>query len=164
MHVWLLLFNFLLLAWSTTSAKTVVETLTSDDRFRVFVRQLNRTDLLQDLEHYPTATVFAPTDEAFNRKIQADMTRAELLYHILPQSVFTTEWHDGELFKTRYTQDGKPQKIKITKNKDQWSLADNVNIVEADLKADNGVVQVVNGLLTPPKDLGTYVVYLLLLF
>ncbi|KAG2225750.1 hypothetical protein INT45_011418 [Circinella minor] len=153
MHVWLLLFNFLLIGWSTTFAKTVVETLTSDDRFRVFVRQLNRTDLLQDLEHYPTATVFAPTDEAFNQKIQADMTRAELLYHILPQTVLTTEWHDGELFKTGYTQDGRSQKIKVTKNKDQWSLGNNVNIVDADLKADNGVVQVVNGLLTPPKNL-----------
>ncbi|KAI7856820.1 FAS1 domain-containing protein [Circinella umbellata] len=153
MHVWLLLFNFLLIGWSTTFAKTVVETLTSDDRFRVFVRQLNRTDLLQDLEHYSTATVFAPTDEAFNQKIQADMTRAELLYHILPQSVLTTEWHDGELFKTSYTQDGRSQKIKVTKNKDQWSLGNNVNIVDADLKADNGVVHVVNGLLTPPKNL-----------
>ena len=163
MDVWLLLFNFLLIGWSTTFAKTVVETLTSDDRFRVFVRQLNRTDLLQDLEHYATATVFAPTDEAFNQKIQADMTRAELLYHILPQSVLTTEWQDGELFKTSYTQDGRSQKIKVTKNKDQWSLGNNVNIVDADLKADNGVVHVVNGLLTPPKNLGTFVVFFIII-
>ncbi|KAI9492063.1 FAS1 domain-containing protein [Zychaea mexicana] len=155
MHLRLLLINLVFL-WSTLTAayaKTVVETLTSDDRFREFVRQLKRTDLLQDLGHYDTATVFAPTNEAFNLAIQG-MTRAELLYHILPQSVYTSEWHGGELLDTCYTQDGRVQKIKMTKNGKHWSPAVNVDIIDADVKADNGVVQVVNGLLTPPKDLG----------
>ncbi|KAI9266528.1 FAS1 domain-containing protein [Phascolomyces articulosus] len=158
MHLWVFSIHVLvILCSSTIHAKTVVETLATDDRFQIFVRQLNKTDLLQDLDQYPSATVFAPTNEAFDSRMTIvqtkEMTRAELLYHILPQSILTDEWYNGELLETSYTQDGKPQKIKLTNNSGKWSLADNVNIVDADLKTDNGVVQVVDGLLTPPKDL-----------
>ncbi|KAI8138994.1 FAS1 domain-containing protein [Fennellomyces sp. T-0311] len=153
MNRWLLL-KFCIVVWSAVAtAKTIVETLEADDKFKVLVRQLKKTDLLQDLDQYREATVFAPANEAFNQAAER-MTRAQLLYHILPRAIQTDDFYEGELLDTSYTEDGKSQKIKMTNNdNNKWSPAPNVEIVDPDVHADNGVIQVINGLLTPPKDL-----------
>lgn len=159
-----LIFSLTCLLWQlVTSAKSVLETLEFDDRFSILVEHLKRTDLARDLKDFKTASIFAPINDAFEKRKEDEWTytlfgqkvdRAQLLYHILPNAVKTSELHDGELFATRYERGANPQMVKVTKQRRDWILGKESKIIDGDIEADNGIIHAIDHLLHPPVDLG----------
>lgn len=142
---------------SLVTSRSLVDTLKKDDRFTELVHQLNRTQLLRDLERFDTGTVFAPVNKAFNK--DSHLSRAALLYHVLPNAVTTQDFYDGQLLGTSYHR----QKLKVTKQKKkQWAVGNNdAKIIDADVETDNGVIQVIDSVLKPLDDLSMFHLFFL---
>ena len=146
----------LLLLWlvSLVTSRSLVDTLKKDDRFTELIHQLNRTQLLRDLERFDNGTVFAPVNKAFDKNEGSNLNRAALLYHVLPSAVTTKDFYDGQLLGTSYHR----QKLKVTKqSKHQWAVGNNdAKIIDADVETDNGVIQVIDSVLKPLDDLSMF--------
>src|ERR1043165_6943331 len=99
-HIILLLTLILsLLPNLPVATKTIPDVLYSDARFSKLVRALQRTRLLREINHYQSATLFAPINEAFDDDTL--MTRERMLYHFLFEELKKEELHDGKLLTTR---------------------------------------------------------------
>lgn len=91
-------------------------------------------------------TIFAPTDRAFGwrRFGDAEATKKLVSYHVVP-GTFTTDFLGGaDVNYTTLT--GKPLTVDGT---EAGLRVDGASVITADLVADNGVVHVINQVLTP---------------
>ncbi|WP_332631762.1 fasciclin domain-containing protein [Halalkalibacter flavus] len=97
-------------------------------------------------------TVFAPTDEAFEKllkelNITADklLEREDLkeilLYHVVPGTVMSDSLKDGMNVKTLAVKE-----VKISLDPIQ---VNDTNVVTPDIKASNGVIHVIDKVLVP---------------
>jgi len=116
------------------------------------------------LHGYGSYTFFAPTNEAFTTyltsigktdiseltKLQADSI---LRYHIIRDSVKTTDFEDGRLpaptvsgkYLTNKTLSDNAGNVYIRMNRQG-------NLLTSDVSCDNGIVHVVDAVLTPPQN------------
>ncbi|RIB08559.1 FAS1 domain-containing protein [Gigaspora rosea] len=160
----ILLLLFLLLSPASRpfaeSRKTIVDVLSNDSRFTNLIEALQRTRLIPLLNHLETGTFFAPINEAFEDG--SFVTTDRMLYHILWEEIKGEELKDGQLLTTRYEiseklGEGKiGQKIKIEKELGKLGkevkYVGNGKIIETDLQADNGIIHVIDNVLTTPMD------------
>jgi uncharacterized surface protein with fasciclin (FAS1) repeats len=111
------------------------------------------TDILQQPGPY---TVFAPTDQAFAalpaatlQQLQQPENRDALIkiltYHVVPGAVSSSQLVAGEL----NTAENKPVNIQIDRANNQISV-NNARVIQADVKASNGVIHAINQVLVPP--------------
>ncbi|KAG0307258.1 hypothetical protein BGZ98_000707 [Dissophora globulifera] len=165
----LLLFAALLSTTSTVLAtKTVIDLVSSDPGFSRLVRELQRLRLIVLLNNRKTCTFFAPTNAAFAKWDEENqgrrISKATLLYHILPSNVLTENLKDAMLLETLLVREGylgdngEGQLVAVTKP--SWRpgrkvrlLIGEAELLEKDWQADNGVVHVLDRLLLPPGDL-----------
>ena len=100
-------------------------------------------------------TVFAPTDSAFDELASSlGMSLTEVLqlpfladiltYHVAPGEILAEELMDGERIETV---EGKPLTITISES---GAFVNNIQIIQTDLLANNGVVHIISGVLLPP--------------
>lgn len=98
-------------------------------------------------------TVFAPTDEAFAKLPKGTLESllkpenkqklvAILTYHVIPGKVMAKDVKSGKV----KTASGSSFKMKVSK-KGVW--VDNAKIVATDVKADNGVIHVIDTVILP---------------
>ncbi len=101
-------------------------------------------------------TVFAPTDQAFAalpaatlQQLQQPENRQALIkiltYHVVPGAVTSSQLAAGEL----QTAEEKPVNIQIDRASNQISV-NNARVIQADVKASNGVIHAINQVLVPP--------------
>ena len=98
-------------------------------------------------------TVFAPTNEAF-AKIPADQLNAILAdkaqltkiltYHVVPGKVMAADLQPEQMVKTV---EGQDLDIKVANGA---ATVNGCNIVKTDVTASNGVIHVIDCVLTPP--------------
>jgi len=99
-------------------------------------------------------TVFAPTDEAFAALPAGtvdDLLKPEnkaslvkiLTYHVVPGSVMAADLKDGMMAKTVEGSD-------VTIDLDMGPMVNDAKIISADVKADNGVIHVIDKVIMPP--------------
>ena len=131
---------------------TIVDIAVSDERFSTLVTALGVAELVETLQGEGPFTVFAPTNEAFAKLPEGTLDallhdpsalRAVLLYHVVPGDLASGDVLAAEALKTL-------QGASITVDADQPSLNGSVGLVETDIKASNGVVHVIDGVLIPP--------------
>lgn len=111
-----------------------------------FVAAVDSAGLTATLSGPGPYTVFAPTDRAFGwrRFGDAEATRKLVSYHVVP-GTFTTDFLSGA--DVNYTTlNGKPLTVDGT---GAGLRVDGASVVTADLVADNGVVHIINQVLTP---------------
>merc|ERR1712130_95887 len=103
-------------------------------------------------------TVFAPTNAAFaalptdlvsSLTSDVDMLKKVLLYHVVPGTVTSDQARNGISLKTV---EGTSVKINVYKN---WKYGSTIKVngkkvVKADVKASNGVIHFIDGVLTIP--------------
>jgi transforming growth factor-beta-induced protein len=132
--------------------KTVVDIAVEDGRFHTLVRALEKAHLVETLQGEGPFTVFAPTDEAFDKLpkvllhalfLYPSSLRALLLYHVVPGDLDAGDVLAAEALKTL-------QGASFSVEADHPSLNGSVGFVETDIKASNGVVHVIDGVLIPP--------------
>lgn len=138
---------------------SVIETLREMKQFTIFLKALEAVGMIESLEKTEDCTVFAPTDEAFNKlppKKLEDLMKAEnkeslgllLSYHISP---FPMQVSEVAKIKGRYailrtggpgayvTVDARGEKLKVNK----------ATIMSNDIVTSNGFLQVIDAVLDP---------------
>ena len=118
---------------------------------------LVRVDLVTTLQGEGPFTVFAPTDDAFTAAgidlstFDTDEENATLVdiltYHVVSGNVMSSDLTDG-MTATALNNDD----LTFTVTSDSV-LVNDANVVTADVESSNGVIHVIDKVLTPPADL-----------
>jgi len=132
----------------------VMSTLRSSSQFSTFVKALDATNLASLLQKQPNITVFAPTDAAFAAlppgeldKMMADKPGLQklLVYHLINARVDSTKIKGAR----GPVPSGAGDKIVLDGSTEGVLKAENATIIQADVAASNGLIQVVDQVLKP---------------
>lgn len=135
-------------------AGDIVQTLQAGGQFTTLVAALNATNLTPVLKNNKGLTIFAPTDAAFaaTGDVKAQIAKGDqaylsglqklLLHHIINAEV------DSSKFKGAHgpVNDGAGGKI-VLDGVGATAKADQANILQADVRASNGIIHVVDQVL-----------------
>ncbi|MCK0069782.1 fasciclin domain-containing protein [Kordiimonas laminariae] len=134
--------------------KDIVEIAASNNSFTTLVAAVKAAGLVEILQSSGPFTVFAPTDEAF-AKLPAGTVEnllkpenreqlvAVLTYHVVPGKVLAKDVVGLKAAKTVQGQD-----LKVTVS-DMGVMIDNARVVATDIKAENGVIHVIDSVILP---------------
>ena len=139
---------------STTVSKE--EPMAASADHSTLVAAVKAAGLVETLKGAGPFTVFAPTNAAFNAlpagtvdgllkpENKADLTSI-LTYHVVAGAVKAADLKDGQKVKT-------VQGAELTVSiKDGKVMIDGANVTAADLAASNGVIHVIDAVVTPKK-------------
>ncbi len=139
---------------STTS--NLVEQAASNDQFQTLVKALEAAGLTETLAGEGPYTVFAPTNDAFaalpantlesllqpeNKEVLLQL----LKYHVVSGAVPSSEIQSGEIT----TMAGKSLTVQV--GEDGNVSINNAQVTQADIKADNGIIHVVDHVILPSR-------------
>lgn len=147
--------------------KAIFDILTLDKRFTRFVQHIEKTGAVSEFKSIKKGTVFAPTDDAFDNHYiaQRELEKEQLLYHILPVSIKSGEFYDGQVSETEATLHGVTQRLKVKKSTTQGihvgsdSGQEESHVIEADMDASNGIIHIVDKIVLLPSYLGKIYTY-----
>ena len=139
---------------SKAMKKNIVEVAASNGSFNTLVAALEAADLVDTLKSKGPFTVFAPTDEAF-AKLPAGTVESLLLPENKDQLVSILTYHvvAGKVkakkvvkLDSATTVQGSDVSIKVI---DGNVMVDNANVILTDVKANNGVIHVIDSVIMP---------------
>ncbi|MFM8900747.1 MAG: fasciclin domain-containing protein [Burkholderiales bacterium] len=134
----------------SVQAKDIVDTAVANGNFKTLAAALQAADLVKTLKGPGPFTVFAPTDAAFAKIPKADLDAllkdkakltAILTYHVVPGKVMAKDVKAGKV-KT-------VQGSELTVNTTGGVMVDNAKVTATDVAADNGVIHVIDTVITP---------------
>jgi transforming growth factor-beta-induced protein len=145
---------------TTTTSNSIVDVAISNN-FTILVQALERVNLTETLKGEGPFTVFAPTDDAFTAllaelnatsldDISDDVLTQVLLNHVVGGKVLSTDLTAGYVS----TLASGPQETNISllvDLTDRVSLNNRAKVITANVEADNGVVHVIDRVLTIPN-------------
>ncbi|HKO51226.1 MAG TPA: fasciclin domain-containing protein [Polyangiaceae bacterium] len=147
----------------TSEAKDIVETAVAAGSFTKLAAALTAADLVETLQGPGPFTVFAPDDAAFaafetaNPGVLAGLSKAELTtiltYHVIAGSAAAKDLKNNQVL---VTVSGSPVLIdKTTGVKlSDGAKVDDASVTSADIVASNGIIHVIDFVITPPtKDI-----------
>jgi uncharacterized surface protein with fasciclin (FAS1) repeats len=139
------------------SQKNVVQVAVSSKDHTTLVTAVQAGELVDALSNAGPFTVFAPTNEAFN-KLPAGTVESLLKPESKESLVDILQYHVSVgVYKTDLMQDGQSigqvngGNVKITKKDGVFYVNGNAKIV-ASIPAANGIVHVIDAVLLPPKN------------
>ncbi|SHH27752.1 fasciclin domain-containing protein [Massilia sp. CF038] len=134
----------------SAQAKDIVDTAVDAGNFTTLATALKAAGLVETLKGKGPFTVFAPTDEAFAKIPKADLDalladKAKLTkvltYHVVPGKVMAANVKAGKV----KTVEG--ASINVTTK--GGVMVDNAKVTATDIKADNGVIHVIDTVIMP---------------
>ena len=136
-----------------SQAGDIVDVAASNKSFRTLVAAVKAAGLVETLKGEGPYTVFAPTNEAFAKLPKGTLESllkpenkqklvAILTYHVVPGKVMAKDVKSGKV----KTASGSSFKMKVSK-KGVW--VDKAKVVATDVKADNGVIHVIDTVILP---------------
>jgi uncharacterized surface protein with fasciclin (FAS1) repeats len=136
------------------STKNIVETASEAGSFGTLLAAAKAAGLADALSGDGPYTVFAPTDEAFEKlpagTVQSllkpenkDKLAAILKYHVVPGRVLAS---DAVAAQTAETLQGGAVRIRIQEGR---LTVDGANVISSDIEASNGVVHVIDSVILP---------------
>ncbi len=136
-----------------SQAGDIVDVAASNKSFSTLVAAVKAAGLVETLKGDGPYTVFAPTDEAFAKLPKGTLESllkpenkqklvAILTYHVVPGKVMAKDVKSGKV----KTASGSSFKMKVSK-KGVW--VDKAKVVATDVKADNGVIHVIDTVILP---------------
>ena len=139
----------------SVSQMTIVEIASSDDRFSILVDAVVKADLAGALSADGPYTVFAPTNDAFEKLFAAlgvngvdDLTKDQLtpilLYHVVDGRVMAADVSTGTV-ATLNTD----ASIDVKVSNKGVMLDKNSNVIITDIEGSNGVIHVIDAVLVP---------------
>jgi uncharacterized surface protein with fasciclin (FAS1) repeats len=147
------------LSAASAQAANIVETAQGAGQFNTLLAAAKAAGLADALATGENLTVFAPTDEAF-AKLPAgtvenllkpenkDQLVAILSYHVLPRKLMSNQLPAGPIHVRTLKSSG-DRTLAIAKG--NGVTVDNANVVSADIKADNGVIHVIDTVMLPSR-------------
>lgn len=134
-------------------AKNIVDTA-KQNKLTTFCTLVEKAGLAETLNGKGPYTVFAPTDEAFNKlgkerleNLQKPENKAEL-QRILKNHVLAAEKHAAEIQKMKEAETLAGTKLLITV-KDNVVMIEAAKVTKADIKAGNGLIHEIDTVLMP---------------
>jgi transforming growth factor-beta-induced protein len=133
----------------------IVDIAVADGRFTTLVAAVQAAGLVDTLKSEGPFTVFAPTDDAFNKLPEGTIPALLedipaltdiLLYHVVPGKVMAA---DVVTLSSADTALGKPVAIKVV---DGNVFVNDAQVIITDIEASNGVIHVIDAVLLPPAD------------
>lgn len=136
-------------------AADIVETAADAGSFNTLVAAVEAAGLVETLKGEGPFTVFAPTDEAFAKLPEGtvesllkpenkDQLVAILTYHVVPGKTMSSDIAGKELEVE--TVQGSPVAIDAS---DGAVKVDEATVTQADIETDNGVIHVIDTVITP---------------
>ena len=137
-------------------SNTVVDIVVNSDVHNLLEAAVITADLAGTLSGEGPFTVFAPTDDAFLALAGALGATAEdllalpeltdiLLYHVVGGTALSTDLSDGQMVTTLNGAD-----VTVSIECDGSIFINDAQVIVADIEADNGVVHVLDAVLTLP--------------
>lgn len=133
---------------------TIVEIAQADDRFETLVTAVTEAGLVDTLNSEGPFTVFAPTDQAFNRLAgleelmdQPETLRRILLYHVVPGTVTASEVAAQSPLATAL--EGTEIQVRVV---DGTVYVGDAIVTVTDIEASNGIIHVIDTVITPPAN------------
>ncbi|MBD2343337.1 fasciclin domain-containing protein [Anabaena subtropica] len=137
-----------------TQGQNLLALVESNNSFTTLNKALKAAGLTETLQGQDNLTVFAPTDAAFAKlppdALQALLQPANkevllkvLTYHVVPGSVLSTDLKSGEVKSA----EGGAINIKVD---NQGVSVNDAKVVQADIKASNGVIHAIDTVILPP--------------
>ncbi|MCC2653509.1 MAG: Nex18 symbiotically induced protein [Microvirga sp.] len=145
----------MLAAATPAAAADIVETAVSNGSFKTLTAALQAAGLVETLKGNGPYTVFAPTDEAF-KKLPAgtveNLLKPEnkaqlqkvLTYHVVAGNVMSGDLK-GKTTDAKTVQ-GSAVRVDASGN---TVKVDNATVTQADVKASNGVIHVIDSVIMP---------------
>jgi uncharacterized surface protein with fasciclin (FAS1) repeats len=138
------------------SEKNIVKVALSSKDHTTLVAALKQADLVTSLSNAGPFTVFAPTNEAFDKlpagtveSLMKDDKKADLQnilqYHVTLSALKVESFHDGQ---TLGMVNGDNVTVSVKDGK--VTLNNSAHII-ASIPASNGIVHVIDGVLLPPQ-------------
>lgn len=135
------------------SDKTVAEVLESDDRFSKFHKAVKQADLEDELNGDSNYTVFAPTNEAFERLPEgtwdewmdddnSDELRDILSYHIVESRISSSDIDEQGSEEGTMSGDN----LRLTSSYGRVSV-NTASITTADIETENGYIHAIDSVL-----------------
>jgi len=139
-----------------SAQKDIVDTAVAAGTFNTLAAALQAAGLADTLKGKGPFTVFAPTDEAFNKlpagtvdsllkPANKEKLKAILLYHVVSGDVTAAEVMKLSSAKTVNGQD---LKLKVNNG---TVMVNDAKVVKADVLASNGVIHVIDTVLLPEE-------------
>jgi uncharacterized surface protein with fasciclin (FAS1) repeats len=139
-----------------TCDKTIVEVAVGSEDFETLVAAVKAAGLVETLSGKGPFTVFAPTDDAFDKLPEgtvAELVKPEnkkkltaiLTYHVVPGKVMA-----ADVVKLKNAETAQGQKIRI-RVKDGKVMINKANVVKTDIPCKNGVIHVIDSVILPPE-------------
>lgn len=134
-------------------AEDIIDTAATDGSLKTFVAALNAAGLTQTLRNSGPYTVFAPTNDAFEKlppgtweQLSEDKVKLAkvLSYHVIPGKVTVSEVKPGEVKTTEGST------LKLTSDNGRVTVND-AKIIQSDLAADNGIIHAIDAVILPPE-------------
>jgi uncharacterized surface protein with fasciclin (FAS1) repeats len=136
----------------------IVEVAASNNDFSTLVSAVQAAGLVETLSGTGPFTVFAPTNAAFGRFLDdnnlaaGDLLASDglgdvLTYHVLGASVPASSVSAGRV----ETVSGDPFFVSVAPNGELW-INGNTRIVATDVAASNGIIHVLDYVITPPTN------------
>jgi uncharacterized surface protein with fasciclin (FAS1) repeats len=141
---------------TTTHDPNIVEVASANNNFSTLVTAVQTAGLVPTLSGTGPFTVFAPTNDAFNRFLSENgLTATQLLasdglaetltYHVVGASVPSSAVTAGKVTSVS----GDPFYVSIAPNNEIW-INGNTKITATDVAASNGIIHVLDNVITPP--------------
>ena len=137
---------------SSSNSRDIVDTAVAAGQFTTLARALEVADLIDTLKSEGPFTVFAPTDAAFANlpagtldSLLADPAalRNILLYHVVSGEALAGSLSNGQQIRTV-----QGQTVRVSINGGNIRI-NNSNVTQADIRASNGVIHVIDAVLIP---------------
>ncbi|WP_427158267.1 fasciclin domain-containing protein [Aliinostoc sp. HNIBRCY26] len=140
---------------SETQGKTLLALAESNGSFTTLTKALKAAGLAEVLQGNDNLTVFAPTDAAFAKLPQdalAELFKPEnkevlvklLTYHVVPGTVLSSDLKSG----TVKSVEGGDISVKV--DPQTGVNVNDAKVVQADIKASNGVIHAIDQVILPP--------------
>ncbi|MCW4023958.1 MAG: fasciclin domain-containing protein [Candidatus Bathyarchaeota archaeon] len=138
----------------------IVDTAISAGNFKTLVAAVQAAGLVETLKSPGPFTVFAPSDDAFEKlpkgtveNLLKDVPKLKsiLTYHVVAGKVTSA---DVVKLKTAKTVEGEEVKIDSSMwHGHRMPKINDAKIVQADIMTDNGVIHVIDKVLIPPMEM-----------
>jgi uncharacterized surface protein with fasciclin (FAS1) repeats len=134
----------------------IVDVASANNNFTTLVTAVQTAGLVETLSGTGPFTVFAPTNEGFNRFLTANSLTVDqllasnglsetLTYHVVGASVPSSAVTAGKVTSVS----GDPFYVSIAPNNEIW-INGNSKITATDVAASNGIIHVLDYVITPP--------------
>jgi uncharacterized surface protein with fasciclin (FAS1) repeats len=144
----------------SAQADNIVEVAKGAGTFNTLLAAAEAAGLAGALAEGTNLTVFAPTDEAFAalpegtvenllKPENKDQLAAVLSYHVLPRELASNQL-PGRTIHIRTIKAGGDTLLAIEKDGASGAvMVDGANVVSADIRADNGIIHVIDKVMLP---------------